>query len=56
MKSVAKGAGVPIGIHIVAPNPQEVQLRTSEGYSFIAYSTDAQLLVTKIKTDLAFLA
>lgn len=37
-------AGVPAGMHVVNPSPQELMSRIAEGYRFLAYSIDAVLL------------
>jgi 2-dehydro-3-deoxyglucarate aldolase len=36
--------GVACGIHVVAPDPKQLQARLQEGYRFIAYSLDAVFL------------
>ena len=41
ISGMAQQENVPCGIHVVAPSPQELQQRISEGYGFIAYSIDA---------------
>jgi 2-dehydro-3-deoxyglucarate aldolase len=35
---------IPMGLHIVQPNPIELQQKIDEGYQFIAYSIDAVFL------------
>jgi 2-dehydro-3-deoxyglucarate aldolase len=35
---------IPCGVHVVAPSPEELQLRIDEGYRFLAYSIDAVML------------
>jgi len=37
--------GVPAGVHVVAPDPEEVDRRMQEGYRWIAYSIDSVFLV-----------
>jgi len=37
-------AGVACGLHVVAPDPEELRRRESEGYRFLAYSIDAVML------------
>ena len=34
---------VPCGVHVVAPSPEQMQLRINEGFRFLAYSTDADM-------------
>ena len=36
---------VPSGIHVVQPNPKELQLRINEGHRFIAFSVDSVFLI-----------
>lgn len=36
--------GVTMGLHIVQPNPAELEEKIAEGYRFIAYGTDAVFL------------
>lgn len=40
----ARRAGIPYGVHVVRPSPQELVARIDEGYRFIAYSIDAVML------------
>lgn len=40
----ARALGIPSGIHVVSPNIDELKLRISEGFQFIAYSVDSVLL------------
>lgn len=40
----AKKAGIPSGIHVVAPSVDELNGKLSEGYRFIAYSIDSVFL------------
>lgn len=35
---------IPCGIHVISPDPAEVQTRISEGYRFIAYSLDITMI------------
>lgn len=37
-------AGVPVGVHLVEPNKNELLQKISEGYRFLAYSIDAVML------------
>ena len=40
----ARSAGIPAGVHVVKPSPQELADRIDEGYRFLAYSIDAVML------------
>jgi len=44
VKSLAGRHGVACGIHVVAPDRNELNARLQEGYRFIAYSIDAVFL------------
>jgi 2-dehydro-3-deoxyglucarate aldolase len=44
IRDLAKGAGVPAGVHVVKPAESELSERISEGYRFLAYSIDAVML------------
>jgi 2-dehydro-3-deoxyglucarate aldolase len=44
IRTRAAAKGIACGIHVVAPNPKELQARLVEGYRFIAYSIDAVFL------------
>jgi 2-dehydro-3-deoxyglucarate aldolase len=35
---------VPIGTHIIQPNPDQVKIEIESGKQFIVYSTDAMML------------
>jgi 2-dehydro-3-deoxyglucarate aldolase len=35
---------IPAGVHVVAPEPDQLQQRIQEGYRFLAYSIDAVML------------
>lgn len=52
IKSAAEKNGIRSGIHIVWPEIEELKKVVSEGYKFIAYSTDALLLHEKCNYDL----
>jgi 2-dehydro-3-deoxyglucarate aldolase len=47
--TVARGARVPPGIHVVHPPIVQVQARLAEGFRFIAYGGDMLLLVAAIR-------
>lgn len=38
--------GVPVGTHVVFPDPEEFRRRTEEGYLWIAYSIDSVFLIS----------
>jgi 2-dehydro-3-deoxyglucarate aldolase len=40
----AKKNRIPCGVHLVAPEPQQLRRRIAEGYRFLAYSLDAVFL------------
>jgi 2-dehydro-3-deoxyglucarate aldolase len=42
--ALAKHAGVPMGTHVVMPDPAELSARVREGYLFLAYGIDAVFL------------
>lgn len=44
IRTITAQRGVACGIHVVAPDPAELQLRRAEGYRFLAYATDAVFL------------
>lgn len=44
IRTLAAAKAVPAGIHVVAPSPEQLQQRLSEGYRFIAYSIDSVFL------------
>ncbi len=44
----ARAVGIPSGIHVVSPSIDELRLRISEGFQFIAYSVDSVLLNFKL--------
>lgn len=41
IRHLAERHHVPCGVHVVAPDPDELKTRLKEGYRFIAYSIDA---------------
>ncbi len=49
--AAAKAAKKAAGIHVVEPVPTDVKDRVKEGFTFIAYSTDAIILNTKCRED-----
>jgi len=52
IKTAAVKNGIRSGIHVVCPEIEELKKVISEGYEFIAYSTDALLLNQKCNNDL----
>lgn len=44
LRDSAKAHGVPMGLHIVQPDPDLLKEKINEGYQFIAYSIDAVFL------------
>jgi 2-dehydro-3-deoxyglucarate aldolase len=44
IRALSQQHGVPCGIHVVQPDPVELEKRLEEGYRFIAYSIDAVFL------------
>ena len=41
---VSSAHGVPVGMHIVQPNREELKSKILEGYQFLAYSMDSVIL------------
>lgn len=39
-----KEAGIPVGIHVVEPNPEELEARVKEGFEILAYGLDISLI------------
>lgn len=44
IRSASQQAGMPCGLHVVAPSPEELKQRQDEGFRFLAYSIDAVIL------------
>ncbi len=44
--------GIPCGVHIVTPDPQELKQKIDDGYKFIAYSIDSVFLGINSKNPL----
>lgn len=44
IRTSANKKHVPVGVHVVEPDPIALQQRISEGYRFLAYSIDAVML------------
>ena len=52
VKKVAGDMGMTGGIHIIEPEPQQLQQRIAEGYRFLAYSLDIRMLDVACRTGL----
>jgi len=50
--SLSKKLGVPGGVHIVEPDPEQLRKRIEEGYWFIAYGVDTRMLDTVCRAGL----
>ena len=44
VKNAASKIKIPGGIHIIEPDPRELNMRINEGFKFIAYSLDVRML------------
>lgn len=44
IRSTADHHGIPVGVHVVAPEREQLRQRLAEGYRFLAYSIDAVML------------
>jgi 2-dehydro-3-deoxyglucarate aldolase len=42
--SACKAAGIPVGIHVVEPDPDELEARLKEGFEILAYGLDISLI------------
>ena len=49
LHDASKKYNVPMGLHIVQPNAEELKMRIKEGYQIIAYGTDAIFLTNHAK-------
>ena len=49
IKQIASDMKIPGGVHITEPDLKQLDLRVSEGYSFIAYSLDIRMLDVNCK-------
>lgn len=56
IRDVGRAAGLVAGLHVVEPDPAEVQRRISEGYGFIAVSFDMLFLIRSLEATLNPLA
>jgi 2-dehydro-3-deoxyglucarate aldolase len=50
IRTLAVAKNIPVGVHVVAPSPEQLQQRLSEGYRFLAYSIDAVMLQSVISS------
>jgi 2-dehydro-3-deoxyglucarate aldolase len=46
VRALAARRGIACGIHVVAPDEEQLRARLAEGYRFVAYSLDAVFLQT----------
>jgi 2-dehydro-3-deoxyglucarate aldolase len=44
IRTIASAKAIPAGMHVVQPDPLQLEKRLAEGYRFIAYSMDAVFL------------
>ena len=44
IRHIAEKSKIPFGMHIVEPSPNQLQLKLTEGYRFLAYSADSVFL------------
>ncbi len=44
IRTSCRDSNIPCGVHVVMPDPEELKLRISEGYLFLAYSIDSVML------------
>jgi 2-dehydro-3-deoxyglucarate aldolase len=47
----ASKKGIPCGVHVVAPSPEQMSQRIKEGYRFLAYSIDAVMLNSVMRNE-----
>ena len=52
IQSVAKKRNVTGGIHVIEPNPSQLEQHIREGFRFIAYSLDVRMLDVTCRTGL----
>ncbi len=52
IKSVSRSLNKPGGIHVIEPDPIQLQSRIAEGYTFIAYSLDIRMLAVTCRNGL----
>lgn len=46
--AITAAKSIPAGVHVVAPEPDQLQQRIKDGYRFLAYSIDAVMLQSAI--------
>lgn len=44
IRELTAAKSIPTGVHVVAPEPSQLEQRIGEGYQFLAYSIDAVML------------
>lgn len=49
---VGRAKGVPVGYHVVGPDPAQVQARMAQGFTFIGYTLDSLMLAASFGRDL----
>jgi 2-dehydro-3-deoxyglucarate aldolase len=45
VRLAAKKAGMPVGLHVVPPDVEQIRRRAKEGFQFIACSIDTQMIL-----------
>jgi 2-dehydro-3-deoxyglucarate aldolase len=53
IRAAAAEAGVPVGLHSVSPNREVLHQAIEDGFTFLAFSTDAQFLTSAATSPLA---
>ena len=53
VRNVAREMDITSGIHVIEPEPKQLQQRIDEGYRFIAYSLDIRMLDVACRKGLA---
>jgi 2-dehydro-3-deoxyglucarate aldolase len=46
VREAAKKAGMPVGLHVVPPDIEQIRQRAAEGFQFIACSIDTQMILS----------
>ena len=52
IQSQTAAKSIPSGLHVVAPEPDQLQQRIEEGYQFLAYSIDAVMLQSVVYPEM----
>ena len=50
IRTLSASKSVPVGMHVVAPNPAQLQQHLKQGYRFLAYSIDAVMLQSVVSS------